>query len=196
MRPKASHLGSRKRHGCTSHDVTRGFLRSAQSNGVEHRRAAQRCAGNVRTRRNASGSRARGSPHIATQGPNCLFSYDVQHAATFRCDSFRRARNEIGTRIQLASIASHRRMDTINREAARQLQCLDCVKGCPKLLQLSRRKILILCISCAPRAIAVQNSSILTNSCYGPLTNSTTVNDFITTATRRLRLCSELWRSR
>ena len=83
--------------------------------------------------------------------------------------NFRYARNEIRAVIHTTPIASHRRMDVINREAARLQLCLDCVKGCTKVRQLSRRKISILCISCALCTIAVQISSVFADSCLPPI---------------------------
>ena len=182
MRPEASHLGSRKRYGCTSYDVSRGSLRSAQSNGVEHRRAAQRCALNGTDQEERYRAlTARGSPHKATQGPNCLYSYDAQHAASSNTQQSPRLERDQNQN-QLALIASHRRIDIVNREAARQQLCLDCEKGCTKVPELSRRKVSILCISCAPCTFAVQITPVLADSCFALLANSTTVNDFITTA--------------
>ena len=157
MRPEASHLGSRQRHSSNVvSDVSVASVAQPRANGNEHRRVAQSRTLEMQTWRNAlEFVSSRGSPHKATRGPICLNScHDRMRQVP---ENLRSGRSEqdpsrsICDRDHLSSPNGR-----LNREAARDSLCLDCVKECLKVQKQTSGKRKGLCISCASCTFVVQ----------------------------------------
>lgn len=196
MRPGASHPRSPMRHCCTSKGVMRCFLRSAQSNGVEHRCAAQRCA-LVRTGRNFLGHEAQGSPYKVTPSPNYPNSCDAMTCGMFHRNSNADPWNLTRAATCTARIASHRRMVVFNREAARKTaapRLRDRMPETPSTLKnKSFNSVHFMCELPSSCVNPVRFDEFLLES-LGTVFHL--VNEFVTTACLRFQICSESWRFR